>query len=762
MFQIPYQLIILSIITQTCCGLLPEYSDEDSDVFTEPDSLAQITKKLDLSYSLESNIDSDFSIQQTTEDDLSTTEAPQIEELNLYVIVNENATELISCDIVEFVDLIQNSKYVIDKTSSIRDALEDTSTILLLTAPRRWGKTVTLTMFKTFLEIQTYGNNSETVPLTETPNYQLFKYGYLPNGDCLKTPATSISDDDELIDEYLGQYPVIYISFRGIGKRARNVKVFRSNIRTKIVQVFRAHEYLLNIYRQTINDNSSDIEIRRRVKKNIKIFLSFMHDEASDDEFLTSLNHLSTMLRDHFDRNIFLLIDDYDDPIVDIIQHDKFAFKEIALEYYYDLLKETLSQNKNIKKAIVAGIFKMDKKRIFSRPKSSKLKELSIFDTELYSYIGINENEILSLYRKIPSAVAHEIAHKYNAFKSGIDDSAKVYNPWSICMHLKDKRAFKPVYEEDEPAGAMDKMFPVFMKNKYFEDAITQLLLKSDYHVVLSSTDFTATEFMEIQNYTTVPHYNATSVNISLKYLLICGYLTFSDDCEESMENITLTVPNAEMIFRLENYSIPHFVEHLHFETSRELKTEVPVLNEKFVKFLENNDTNASKLEKLFTRFLNKMPPFQGASKKMPKNTIRPTFHNIGSIVNSFVILDRDNFPFQPVRFETINETCVFVFTDDTRGIIIEMKYGFLDPSNNKNYPLQEIKWNKLMDIFKEPQFVDQIQLVKLLSIRVNPTKIVEICVKIECEKPPHVKAKRRQKGEPRSFASDEYDNVFG
>ena len=148
-----------------------------------------------------------------------------------------------------FRDLVQKSSIFLDKTLLIKEFLEYPSQVLLIICPRQFCKTINMSMIKTFLEIEVTNESFELKDKEKTPNYMLFK-GEIPREmnrnkhDFLERPL-NIGMDLNMVENYLGRFPVIYINFGRI--HGNDYATIDNGIKYTICDSFQEHLYLINI-----------------------------------------------------------------------------------------------------------------------------------------------------------------------------------------------------------------------------------------------------------------------------------------------------------------------------------------------------------------------------------------------------------------------------------------------------------------------------------------------------------------------------------
>eukprot|EP01041_Mallomonas_annulata_P001259 gene1259-2436_t len=199
-----------------------------------------------------------------------------------------------------FRQLATESNVLVDKSLLILDFLNDTNKVLLLTYPRRWGKTINIDMIKSFLELEIdrYG-----VPLSAEKkiNTKIFELGRSRNG--VNEPFV-VWHDKDIVDNHFGRYPVISISFYGI--TGNDFETLYEKLKLQILSLYDSHKYLEQ-YLLPGNTKLSTITMRTLAK--------YFSGELSRADLETSLLFLSKVLKEVFEIERFIFIDEYDTPI---------------------------------------------------------------------------------------------------------------------------------------------------------------------------------------------------------------------------------------------------------------------------------------------------------------------------------------------------------------------------------------------------------------------------------------------------------------
>ena len=287
----------------------------------------------------------------------------------------------------DFKTLIENNYYYIDKTKHIEDLLEDGSEVILFTRPRRFGKTLNMSMLKYFFDIE---NKEE--------NKKLFNDLYIKNS--------------EYISEQ-GKYPVVYISFKDL--KAKNWEV----------SIFKLKNQLKDLYKEFLYLKDSLDEISQEDFNKI----IYMKEDAN---YEFSLKYLTEYLYKYYKQKVIVIIDEYDSPVVDSYENN---YYDEAIMFFRNFYSSVLKDNQYLEKGFLTGILRVAKEGIFSG--LNNLEVCGILDNKYSSFYGLTEDEVLKTldYFNMKYKL-DEVKGWYDGYKFG---NKEIYNPWSILNYINKK-----------------------------------------------------------------------------------------------------------------------------------------------------------------------------------------------------------------------------------------------------------------------------------------------------------------------------------
>lgn len=294
----------------------------------------------------------------------------------------------IGIGIDDFREIILTNSFYVDKTKFIEELEKDTSKVQLITRPRRFGKTLNMSMLKYFYNIE---NRDE--------NRKLFSNLYIE-----KSPIFSEQ----------GKYPIIFISFKDI--KADNLDRMYSELRRNFSELFDNYKFL----RKNLDERA------------IEIFDSIWKEKIGAN-YSNSLKFLCKCLYEYYNQEVILLIDEYDTPIISAYEY---GYYDKIKTFFTTMYGSALKGNLSLKKAVVTGIMRISKENIFSGLNNIKVN--SILESSFSQYFGLTEEEVEQSLRDYGIEYKlEEIQTWYNGYNFG---GTRVYNPFSITSYLDSKK----------------------------------------------------------------------------------------------------------------------------------------------------------------------------------------------------------------------------------------------------------------------------------------------------------------------------------
>ncbi|WPC40079.1 AAA family ATPase [Clostridium sp. JS66] len=451
----------------------------------------------------------------------------------------------------DFKELIEGNNYFVDKSLLIKEFIENGAKIILTPRPRRFGKTLNLSMLKYFFDIRTKEETKD-----------LFK-------------GLKIEKEKEIM-KLQGEYPVIFITFKN--QKHISFENFEDGIKVLLSNLYKEHEYLLDSDKLTEFDKNDFKEIISR--------------KASIGSVSEAISSLMGYMNKHYGRKVMLFIDEYDVPI-----------QEGYLRGYYNemivlirnLLTAALKDNPYIEKSLITGILRVAKESIFSG--LNNLEVNTILRYNFNDKFGFTEKEV------------EELANYYNAvedmknikkwYNGYVFAGEVMYNPWSVLNYLKNIR---------------DGFMPYWI-NSSSNDLIKRLLLKGDKEIKLDLEYLIEGKSINkvIDDTIVMAEVEDSNQNI-WSFLLLSGYLkAVKTELIRGRLNCELQIPNEEVHIFYENLIVKWFQEAMTNQKYEEMLSnlvtgDIENFGYAFQEFVMNNlsyfDISGKEPEKVYHAFV--------------------------------------------------------------------------------------------------------------------------------------------------------------
>jgi len=401
----------------------------------------------------------------------------------------------------DFKELIEENNYFVDKSLLIKEFLENGAKIILTPRPRRFGKTLNLSMLRYFFDIRTKADTKE-----------LFK-------------DLKIENEKEIM-KLQGEYPVIFVSFKGV--KYNNFENAMSAIEMLMSEVYKEYRYLM------------ESEIFKEDEK--RDFNKIINREADVVLLTISIKNLTNYLYKYYNKKVILLIDEYDVPIQESYMRD---YYDKMMSLIRNMLSDALKDNIYLEKAMITGILRVAKESIFSG-----LNNLEVNTLLRYSFndkFGFTEEEVKELSNYYNANDEFEsIKQWYNGCIFG---GEIIYNPWSVLNYLKNRR----------------EGFMPYWINSSSNDLIKKLLLKGDANMKLELEELIAGNSISkaIDDSIVMSEVEDSNENI-WSFLLMCGYLkAVKTENIRGRLHCDLKIPNEEVHIFYENLIEKWFKESM-------------------------------------------------------------------------------------------------------------------------------------------------------------------------------------------------------
>ncbi len=440
-----------------------------------------------------------------------------------------------------FAEIRAKNRYYVDKTPYLKqvfsddeavdeNSLIDGTTVLLLTRPRRFGKTMLMNMFESFLKI----NPKEPGNITKHLNY--FK-------------DTKILEDKKFCDKYMGQFPVIAITLKGV--KGPNFKQAYFKLAELIVEKAKEFKFLENSPALDEDDKATYAKLAS------KDYLKRADDEAQS--YATSaMASLASMLYKHFKKKVYILIDEYDVPLAKA--QDNSYHKEMVelmssfLGFLKDPQRDPEKDTSIISKVVITGCLKVAKNSIFTGVNNLYVNTVADQETQYTGMIGFTKDETQKILKDYElDDFSQTVKNYYDGYKFY---DKEMFCPWDVINFISKNFSLKQTGNTDDikPGNYWDKSSSDSALGEYLG-----YLTDSDNQKMQDLVDRKSIGFKlkESMNYDTLSEHKSDDF---WSLLLHTGYLTV--DWEQTKKEELAKENNKDIFVKIPNLEILECYEH--------------------------------------------------------------------------------------------------------------------------------------------------------------------------------------------------------
>ena len=515
--------------------------------------------------------------------------------------------------------------YYVDKTYLIKELLDHWAQVTLFTRPRRFGKSLNMSMLKNFFDIN--------------GNQKIFK-------------NLQIAQETELCEKYMGKYPVISISLKGVNEQTyeKAVKMAGQVIKSEA----RKFQFLLDSKCLTEYDK--------------QIYIKLLEAEADEALLCSSLKILSELLEKHYGSKVILLIDEYDVPLAKAFER---SYYDQMVIFIRNMFEYALKTNDSLQFAVLTGCMRISKESIFTG--LNNLKVLSVADVQFDEYFGFTDKEVREMleYYEL-SDHYEEIREWYDGYQFG---NTEVYCPWDVINYV-DTLRFDPLAEPRN-----------YWSNTSSNEAVKRFIRESDKVTVKREIEkLVAGEVIEKEIHQDLTYKEMyDSIENLWSVLFTTGYLTQRG--RATGDTFQLAIPNMEIRKIFTTQIMEYFKESVP-KNGELLGT--------FCNALRNGE--AETIEKCLCDYLRRTISIRDTfvKKKMKENF----YHGILIGILGF----EDSWSISLNKESGDGYSDILIESDDGEmGIILELKYaqdGNLDAACED--ALEQIERNKYIEVLED------------------------------------------------------------
>lgn len=405
--------------------------------------------------------------------------------------MNDSIKKKLPIGIENFAEFQTEGFYYVDKTALIADLLHSWGKVNLFTRPRRFGKSLVMSMLKTF-----FGIGCEP---------SLFD-------------GMNISKETELCQMYMGKFPVVSVSLKGVSGDSFETA------RSMMCSIIGNEALRLEILEQSSHLSESD-KARYQALVHLDNRGAF---EMSDEVLTNGLLTLSSLLEKHYDSKVIMLIDEYDVPLAKASENGYYDQMVLLIR---NIFGQALKTNESIFFAVLTGCLRVAKESIFTG--MNNLKVLSIADVRFDEYFGFTDSEVKDMLEY------YELTEVYDAVKEWYDGyrfgNVDVYCPWDVINYVDELRADKTAFPQNYWSNTSSNDIV-----RHFIEKATSGTIKREIEALVAGETVTKEIHQEL---TYKDLYD--SIDNIWSVLFATGYLTQRRKAEGDI--FQLAIPNMEI-----------------------------------------------------------------------------------------------------------------------------------------------------------------------------------------------------------------------
>ena len=578
-------------------------------------------------------------------------------------------------------ELKDSNCYFVDKTEHLKTVFTSSTKVQLFTRPRRFGKTLLMTMFESFLQI-----NPEK-PFDTSVQQKYFQ-------------GTKILEDKEFCDKFMGQYPVISISLKDV--TGKTFEIAYKNFAKEISKLAEKYRYLLN-------SPKLDEEDKDKLSKILKV--EFLREFENSDYLTGSLSIIATALYKEYGKYPVLLIDEYDVPLANASYHDIQNTKlyrdekDFKADFHYnmvDLMKSflgILKDQKTLTKVIITGCLKVAKNSLFTGVNNLKVNTVLSENEDYTGIIGFTKEETYKFLKDYKmDNFAQKVKEHYDGYKFY---DKEMFCPWDIVSFISDY--YKKNLKGTLKLNRLENYWEGTTSDKSLSGYLGYLT-DNDNQKMQDLVDGKSISFIlkKSMNYDCLSQHESDDF---WSLLLHTGYLTVdwekTDEAELSKDSKT----NKEIFVRIPNLEILECFEH-------NIKTR---FSSEFVKLNLHNKLvdalscgNQKETYDIFFDMLQKYVSIRDTATKAPLENYYHGFINgiftcCENIISDYHSNYESGSGYPDITFKVERNTKAVIIeikATSNEADMDELVSNALSQIEEKNYALPFVKTSKITEIY--------------------------------------------------------------
>ena len=583
-----------------------------------------------------------------------------------------------------FAEIRAKNRYYVDKTPYLKqvfsddeavdeNSLIDGTTVLLLTRPRLFGKTMLMNMFESFLKISA----NEPGNITKHLNY--FK-------------DTKILEDKKFCDKYMGQFPVIAITLKGV--KGSNFKQAYFKLAELIVEKAKEFKFLENSPALDEDDKATYAKLAS------KDYLKRADDETQS--YATSaMASLASMLYKHFKKKVYILIDEYDVPLAKAQEHgyhkDMVTLMSSFLDFLKDPQKDPEKDTSIINKVVITGCLKVAKNSIFTGVNNLYVNTVADQETEYTGIIGFTKDETQKILKDYElDDFSQTVKNYYDGYKFY---DKEMFCPWDVINFISKNFSLKQTGNTDDikPGNYWDKSSSDSALGEYLGYLTDNDNQKMQNLVNGKSISFKLNDSM---NYDTLSEHKSDDF---WSLLLHTGYLTV--DWEQTKKEELAKENNKDIFVKIPNLEILECYEH-NIKTRFSSEFIKLNLHTKLVDALSCG--NQKETYDIFFDMLQKYVSIRDTATKAPlENYYHGFINGIFTCCENIISDNHSNYEsgsgYPDITFKAERNTKAVIIeikATSNEAYMDELASNALSQIEEKNYALPFVKTSKITEIY--------------------------------------------------------------
>ena len=578
-------------------------------------------------------------------------------------------------------ELKDGNCYFVDKTEFIKTVFTSSTKVLLFTRPRRFGKTLLMTMFESFLKI------NPDKPFNTSLQQKYFQ-------------GTRILEDKEFCSKFMGQYPVIDISLKDV--TGKTFEIAYKNFAKEISKLAEKYRYLLN-------SPKLDKEDKDKLSKILKV--EFLREFENSDYLTGSLSIIATALYKEYGKYPILLIDEYDVPLANASYHDiqnaklNDGDKPYKATYHYNMVTlmkvflGILKDQKTLTKVIITGCLKVAKNSLFTGVNNLKVNTILSENEDYTGIIGFTKEETYKFLKDYKmDNFAQKVKEHYDGYKFY---DKEIFCPWDIVSFISDY--YKKNLKGTLKLNRLENYWEGTTSDKSLSGYIGYLTDKDNQKMQdLVEGKSIVFKLNESMNYDCLSQHESDDF---WSLLLHTGYLTVdweqTDEAELSKDSKT----NKEIFARIPNLEILECFEH-------NIKTR---FSSEFVKLNLHNKLvdalscgNQKETYDIFFDMLQKYVSIRDTATKAPLENYYHGFINgiftcCENIISDYHSNYESGSGYPDITFKVERNTKAVIIeikATSNEADMDELASNALSQNEEKNYALPFVKTSKITEIY--------------------------------------------------------------